>query len=249
MKFVFLFYFGLAFTINSFSSVADSTESKEKYSVLVIPYRPSMHLSDADVDISQGSEMEMPEMRAALRQGIVSMLNKKISEVNDVRGFNNDFVNSDDRDMEVLYHSLLFEGDTVYPVKDPKRYAEKVSLPVKKHSKISWPKQETNYMNIEINDDMLIPDLSKKYNSDYIIFLNEIDIKTHFEDCINLAMKIYRRDIKIHYSIFDKSGKQVYGDVAVSNFGSNTNDVNVIMKENFPSISDYILKSFNKAVN
>ena len=62
-------------------------------------------------------------------------------------------------------------------------------------------------------------------------------------------MKIYRRDLKVHYSIFDKTGKQLYGDVAVSHFGSNTNEVKEIINENFQTISDYILKSFNTVLN
>jgi hypothetical protein len=244
MKSVLIFIGFLSLSLFSFASNPDSSTANVTSSVLVIPYMPSMHLSDADNDIAEGSQMEMPQMRSTLRQGIVKALNKKFTNVYNVRGFNNDFVNDDNRDMDVLYHTLLFQGDTTYPLKYPARFAIKDTVPQKKGS--VKPKPETRYMNVGIYDEMLIPDLSKKYNSDYIIFLNEIDIKTHFEDCMNLALKIYRRDLKIHYSIFDKTGKQLYGDVAVSHFGSGTNDVNEIINENFPSISDYILNSFNK---
>ena len=228
------------------SSLPDSSSTNEQASVLVIPYMPAMHLSDADYDISEGSQLEMPKMRSALRQGIVKALNKKFAEVYNVQRLNSDYVNDDNRDMDVLYHTLLFEGDSVYPLKNPKRFAIKDTVPVKKGT--TKLKPESQYMNVGIYDEMLVPDLSKKYNANYIIFLNEIDIKTHFDDCLNLALKIYRRDLKIHYSIFDKTGKQIYGDVAVSHFGSNTNDVNEIINENFPTISNYILTSFNKVV-
>ena len=228
------------------ASVSDTSIVNEQATVIVIPYMPAMHLSDADYDIAEGSQMEMPKMRSALRQGIVKALNKKFAEVYNVQRLNSDFVNDDNRDMDVLYHTLLFEGDSVYPSKNPIRFAIKDTVPVKKGTKKLKP--ESQYMNVGIYDEMLIPDLSKKYNANYIIFLNEIDIKTHFDDCLNLALKIYRRDLKIHYSIFDKSGKQIYGDVAVSHFGSNTNDVNEIINENFPSISNYILTSLKKVV-
>lgn len=98
-------------------------------------------------------------------------------------------------------------------------------------------------MNVVVRDPALLPDLAKKYNNDYFIFLNEVDIKTHFEDCINLALKIYQREIKVHYTIFDKKGNQVYGDVAVVQFPSNENRVDEIVKQNFPKISDYVLGS------
>ena len=246
MKSVFAIFIIIGLWHFSWSSPLDSLKVNEPASVLIIPYMPAMHLSDADYDISDGSQMEMPILRSRLRKGLLKALNKQFAEVYNVRGFNNDFVNDDNRDLDLLYHTLLFEGDSVYPLKNPSRFAIKDTMPVKKGTVKRKP--EVQYMNVGIYDAMLIPDLSKKYNANYIIFLNEIDIKTHFDDCLNLALKIYRRDLKVHYSIFDKTGKQIYGDVAVSHFGSNTNDVNEIISENFPAISDYILKSFDRAV-
>ena len=246
MKGVFVFVFLMSQLFFSLASIPDSSIINESISVLVVPYMPAMHLSDADNDISDESQMEMPKMRSTLRQGLLKELNKQFAEVYNIRRFNNDFVNDDNSDLDVLYHTLLFEGDSVYPLKDPARFAIKDSAAVKKGSKKLTP--EIQYMNVGIYDNMLITDLSKKYDADYIIFLNEIDIKTHFEDCLNLALKIYRRDIKIHYSIFDKTGKQIYGDVAVSHFASNSNDVHEIINANFPTISKYILASLDKAL-
>jgi hypothetical protein len=214
------------------------------HTVLIVPYNKSMHLSDADMDISNGSEMEMPEMRETLRDELVKSLNKKFAIVSDYKESSDDFVKQDEGGLDYLYHSLLYSSDSVYTLKDPQRFAVKDTIRTKD---IKALKKESNYINVQINDQYLIPDLSKKYKADYIIFLNEFDIKTHFDDCINLALRIYRRDLKVHYSIFDKYGKQVYGDVAVAYFDSNSNDVNEIAAKNFPVISDYILQSFDKA--
>lgn len=214
-----------------------------RQSVLVVPYNRMMHLSDADIDIAQGSDMEMPAMRESLRNGLIASLNKNFAEVYDVRERSRNFVKDDDGEMDVLYHSLLYQGDSIYPLKDPKRYAVNDTNTVKDIKKL---KKEAKYINVQINDQYLISDLSKKYDADYIIFLNEIDIKTHFDDCLNLALKIYRRDVKVHYSIFDKSGRQLYGDVAVAYFDSNSNDVQEIIENNFPAISNYVVNSFER---
>ncbi len=227
-------------------ATTDSSDAGIKHaSVLIIPYMPAMHLSDADPDISQGSEMNPQQMRETLRMGLLKELNKNFAEVYDMKRVNNDFVRGDNRDTEALYHSLMFSTDSVYTLKDPKKFAVRDTLPKKKSGNKIKP--ETKYINATVQDEMLIPDYAEKYDADYIIILNEMDIKTHSEDCINLALKIYRRDLMVHYSIFDKTGKQVYGDVAVSHFGTNTNDVNEIMKENFPSISRQILVAFERA--
>ena len=68
MKNTFVFIFILISTSIA-ASVPDTVAANPHPSILVIPYMPAMHLSDADVDISQGSEMEIPEMRATLRRG------------------------------------------------------------------------------------------------------------------------------------------------------------------------------------
>ena len=237
--------FSLLLLLNCCAIFANSIQPDSllsRASVLVIPYMPDMHLSDADPDIAIGSEMEFPEMRSELRKGLVRALNKNFQEIYDVPGLQKDFANQSERDIEILYHSLQYENDTVYTLKESKRFALVDSL-----GKKLKPRKETTYINIGIADEMLIPDYSKKYNADYFIFLNELDIKTYYDDCLNLALKIYRRDLKVHYSIFNKSGKQIYGDVAIASFDTNTNDVKEINSKYFPVIANYILTSFSKA--
>jgi len=84
--------------------------------------------------------------------------------------------------------------------------------------------------------------LSEKYGTDLFVFLNQFEIKTNYNDCLDLALKIYRRQFKVHYSIYDGNGKQLYGDVAVVDFPSNTNDTSEIIKENFQKIADAIVQ-------
>jgi hypothetical protein len=247
MKNILAFLFFAFALSNNYASKPDTASVKENISVLVIPYKPAMHLSDADPDISIESQMQMPEMRATFRNGLIKELNKNFAEVYDTKGMNNDFVRGDNRDLNVLYHALVFENDSTYPQKYPSKFAVRDTTPKKKNARVY--KKDLNYINVGIYDEMLIPDFTKKYNADYLIFINELDIKTHFDDCLNLALKIYRRDLKVHYSIFDKNGKQVYGDVAVSHFESNANDVDEIIQKNFPSISQQVLASLQRIAN
>ena len=101
-------------------------------------------------------------------------------------------------------------------------------------------------MNIKLSHPELLTKLSEKYGTDLFVFLNQFEMKTHYDDCLDLALKIYKRELKVHYSIFDATGKQLYGDVAVVYFPSNSNDIIEIMSRNFPKISDYIAKTVPK---
>ncbi|MBK9524556.1 MAG: hypothetical protein IPO39_07305 [Bacteroidetes bacterium] len=231
------------FSGNTFASSPDSTITPSA-SILVIPYMPAMHLSDADFDIAEESEMDQGEIRTRLRSGLVKALNKQFSEIYDIRVPEQDFVEQDMRDMDIIYHSLAFEQDTIYPVKHPQKDSTLLKKKLfRKSDNKSYKPIDKNYMNVVVRDPGLLPDMAKKYNNDYFIFLNELDIKTHFDDCINLAMKIYQREIKVHYTIFDRTGKQVYGDVAVVQFPSNENRVDELANQNFPKVADYVLES------
>ena len=227
--------------------IAQSTEPPipTKPTILVIPYMPAMHLSDADQDISEESEMNINDVRVAFRTGIVKKLNQQFSEIYDARVPDEGFVSRSEKDYDMLYHSIAFEQDSTSPIKNPKRFA--VVDTTIKGKKTKQKEIDKTYINGAVRDPQLLPDYSKKYGADYFILLNEFDIKTHFDDCIDLALKIYRRDLKIHYTIYNKRGQELYGDVAVVHFPSNNNNVNQIIDQNFPKIADYVYQSFLKS--
>jgi len=217
---------------------------QRQLSFLIVPYKPMMHLSDADNDLARYSEMNQQEVRNQLRLGLLKNLNTKLVMEYEVKIPDQDFVESDDRDLELIYNSLAFGEDTVFPLK---ANSKKDSMHWKKKIfKAETPTKKTidkTYINVDFYDQHLLSDLATKYRSDYFIFLNELDIKTNFADCLDLALKIYQRELKVHYSVFDRTGKQVFGDVAVVNFPSNSNDVDEIIASNFPGISDHIISS------
>ena len=100
-------------------------------------------------------------------------------------------------------------------------------------------------MNVGFHDQLLLKDLGRNFGVDRIVLLNEVDIITHTDDCLDLALQIYRRELKVHFSVFTSSGKQVYGGVAHADFPSNSNDVQEILKRVAPSIADQVRRGAN----
>ncbi len=232
-----------SFLLFTISTSAQSTDPAPEYkpTILVIPYLPAMHLSDADQDIAEESGMDIGEVRERFRTGIVQKLNQRFVEVYDARVPDEGFVSKSDKDFDMIYHSIAFEQDSTSPMKDPAKFA--VVDTTIKGKKTKKKDIDKTFINGNVRDPQLLPDFAKKYNADYFILLNEFDIKTHFDDCIDLALKIYRRDLKIHYTIYNKRGQQIYGDVAVVHFASNNNNAKQIIDENFPKIADYVFNS------
>jgi hypothetical protein len=217
---------------------------ERKISVMVIPYMPAMHMSDADQDIAEESQMEIGQVRAEFRKGIIRKMNQRFVEVYDAQVPNESFVASNTGDIDMIYHSLAFESDSTSPMKNPKKFAVvDTAITGKKTKKKEIDK---TYINAVPRDPQLLPDFAKKYNADYFVMLNEFDIKTHFDDCIDLALKIYRRDLKFHYTIYNHRGEKLYGDVAVVHFPSNENNVEQIVEANFGKVADYVFESLRK---
>ena len=232
-----------AFLISLFPGIANAQDasappdSTKRHKVLLIPYNPMMHLSDADNDIAEYSGKDPETLRKMFRAGLTQKVNGKIFEVYDTESLLTDYAKGNDGDLEIIYGSLGYAMEDVIPLKKDSVDSNGKKIKVKKEKEV---KHDPKYMNVKLSHPELLKMLSQKYGTDLFVFINQFEIKTDYDDCINYQLKIYNREVKVHFSIFDESGRQLAGDVAVSVFPSNSNDPGEIMTGNFPSISSYI---------
>ncbi len=247
--FFFLFLFVASVVTAQTVSPAQNTSAADTVykKILLVPYNPIMHLSDADIDIMEYMQQTENVIRAAFRKGLLQGIAAKLSGVCETFPMRGDIAKETQKDLDMIYGSINYNMDTVFPVAHPvKDSLQKKSLFSKNHAPKVKEIHDLKYMNITFSHPELLKMLSAKYENDLFVFLNQFEIKTNYSDCLDLALKIYRRQLKVHYSVFDATGKQLYGDVAVVDFPSNTNDISEIMRGTFPKISDYIVKSIPK---
>lgn len=240
IKLVFVLFF-LPFSL--FAQQPTGTVDTILYSkILIIPYNPMMHLSDADDDIAEYSEKNKEQIRAQFRSGLLQSVDVQLMTSYETYTFQTNVGRDEHLDLETIYGSLNYRMDTVYAgnraSKDTTRLVQKLFG----NTKAKPTNQPVRYMNVKLSHPELLAMYSKKFGTDLFLFLNQFEVITHYDDCYDLALKTYRREIKVDYSVFDATGKQVYGDVAVVNFSTGMNDVNEIIAKNFPVISDYIYK-------
>lgn len=223
-------------------SFGQPVEPRENSRVLLIPYAPAMHLSMVDAELSMGSGMDIGEVRETLRNNLLRSLNTAMAGDRQVDVLKSDHVAAEDGSDQLIYHSLYYQQDTIWPIKFrglDSLLKKKVSYTVKNKLR----PVEKAYINIGFHDQRLLGELAENYQADVFLFLNEFEIKDNFKDCMDLAGEVHDREVRVHYSVFDRSGKQLYGDVAVAHLWSNVNDVEAVMRSTFPSITDYILGS------
>lgn len=224
----------------------DSSASIRQHKILIIPYEPRMHLSDADLDISEYSEITPPEVRAMMRNGFAEALNATLKSSYQTYSLMQDLRPESRQQLQRIYGSIDYSFDTSYAILHPRpdsaalkgRWNENKAR--KKELEKRTASGDVKYMNVKVFDPDLISSLCHTYNADMVVFLTQAEIKTHSRDCMDFQSQIYERDIKIHYSVFDSEGMQLYGDVASVRFPSNSNEIGTIMTKNFPVLSESI---------
>lgn len=254
---VFLIAVGLLQAISAGAYAQDKPNA-----VMIIPFDPNMYFSDADEQLSKYNDKSIKEIRTLFRYGLNINVNAKILSLYQTRPLLTDTAKGAVEDLYAIYKGISYFKDKSIPVAAEEEKAltneEKKKMFVAKKneesdaqtaSSLKQPVIRHEYMNVKIHDKRMLLYLKEKYGTDVFVFLNQFDLVTNYEHCLDRATNTFERDIKVHFSILDYTGKQLAGDVAIVHFPSNSNDVTEIMRDNFPVIADYVAGGFQRDLN
>lgn len=219
--------------------------------VMIIPYDERYYLSDADRDIMQVSTAMPEHFRKYFRfqvdrnvQRYVSLNYPCISLLNDTA----------DELEETMYEILAKTGyrfEKVIPVEPAINRLLEMEIKLEKEgekytdsktaSMYIPAKKDGMYMHAIVKDGAkLFKKMKEKYQVDYFVFLTQLEIKTNYNSCMDIAKKIYRREIMLHFTIYDGQGKVVAGSYATAHIPSDRNEASMIAGECFPELAKYI---------
>lgn len=258
-------FFLLLFLAPFFASEIVAQETKDDYArVMIIPFDPNLYFSDSDDQLSKQNSKSIKEIRTQFRYGLNFNVNAKILSRYATRPLLTDTMKTAREDLNLIYRDISYFKDKSMPSEEMKKKmeeekrAEKNPFTLKKKdaeseaqatSKLDNHVVAQEYMNVKIHQTEMLAYLQKKYETDIFVFINQFELVTNYEHCLDRATNTFERDIKVHFSIFDATGKQLAGDVAIAHFSSNTNDLTEIIRNNFPIISEYLAGNLpNKAV-
>ena len=103
--------------------------------------------------------------------------------------------------------------------------------------------EDDRYMRLNWSKPEFLEQLNAIYQPDYIVTINQFEIRTNYQKCIDRELGKYARIIKVHYNVFKPTGEQVYGDVVSAHYNSSNDDINAIIQDNFGILSEYIFQS------
>ena len=235
----------------------------EAYKILLIPFDPKLYMSEIDKNIAKESNMNFDQIRNNFRFALDENIFIEFKQRYSIFSLLSD-TNKTSLDLNYIYQSIGYKYDVV-PKENPsnennmKKMIGKVTNPLKEKEE-DKPKiqngqlavemnSDKRFMNTVISDPNLLTFLNKKYLSDIFIFINELDIKNDLSSSFDINANTYQREVTVHYSIFNKEGKNIHSGVAVTHFSSDLNNPKKIAASCFASVAQTIFSGFSSLVS
>lgn len=226
---------------------ASAQDTIKNTSILLVPFQPEYYLSDAERDIMEQTKRSPEEYRNYFRK----TLDLKIQAELEVYGPCVSLLQDTSKRGRQLLAQFYAKAGYSYANPVGKRSPSKSEIKKQKKKFTLQPDAHTapqsittrgdsKFMQLELNDTTFLDYLFQLYQSDYIVSINQFEIKTNYNSCIDIANKIYRRELLIHYSILKADGKQVRGNFCMEFFPSSSNSDREIVERTFPGIASCI---------
>lgn len=243
-------------TVLQSDDAVEETETKVK--VLVIPFHElRYYFSDCDKNVSKASKVDLPNVRKSYMLGLDYAAEEKMEKAYEPLNLAQMKDSIDKATLGEFYDNVSYAYET------PARAMTKKQATVMSKMKERWKsigakEKETlndmeSYATVDANDKEYmrlnwknpeyLSKLNELYSPEYIVTINQFEIKTDYEKCIDRDLGKFARQIKVHYNIFRPDGKQIYGDVVTARYNSTSDDINKIIQDNFGILADYITQS------
>jgi hypothetical protein len=215
--------------------------------IMVVPFEPQMYMGDIGEKIYIESKWNFKQLSEYFRHQLDNQLKLKLQSISSpVVTFYADSSKTS-KDLEYIYKSTTLSFDPIDKPASP-TVANKKENNIKNGQLAVEISNDKKFTNAKFSDKELIPYLNKKYNSQYFVFINELDLKTVMES-YDLATDSYQREATVHYTIVDDKSKLITAGAASYRFSSKTNEPKKIVSQTFSPIAAYIAAKLDTAIN
>lgn len=266
MKKIIICVFAIASILNATAQNSTTGKSEEtvagnngKTSVLVIPFESKMYLSDIDRDLSEANDLNFQDIKAKFRAALDREIFIALKPYYNPLSFYAIAPQESRAELAYIYNSIGYKYEVVpqEEVVKKENTATKLLGKFKKKEKeeeyieagmrngeiVSQVDNREKYMKTTLPNPKLLPTLNEKYRVSHYIFINQLDIKRSADMRYVASSEQYKREIKVHYTIVDNTGKEVSSGAIKSRFPSNVNDIDKIIKVQFPLIAQRIVSN------
>ena len=212
--------------------------------IMIIPFEPKLYMSEIDRKINEKTKWNFEQIRENFRHQLENQLKLKLKPIGKVVSFYTDSAKMS-KDLLTIYKSTALSYELIETPKVPAATTEEGGIT--KGQLTVEVNTDKKFMNLKINDSNLLTSLHKKYKTEYFVFINQLDIKNDM-DSYDIATDTYQREITVHYSTFNKEGKNILAGIATTRFSSKESEPKKIVSLQFSIIASKITARFVAAV-
>ncbi len=264
MKKVIICLFAISSIITTFGQNTTSGDpekpiTSDKPSVLIVPFESKMYLSDIDKDLALKNEMNFQDIKAKFRAALDQNIYIALKQYFKPLSFYSIEPQESRKELVYIYNSIGFKYEVVPEevvvkkesvgtklvgkFKKKEKEEEPIKAGIQNGEVVSQVDNREKYMKTTLASETLLPNLNKKYQASYYIFVNQLDIKRAADMRYVASEEQYKRELKVHYTIFDNAGNEVSSGAIKSRFASGQNDIDKIIKEQFPLVAERIVNN------
>jgi hypothetical protein len=245
-KYLFLFLLLNTSLLLAQDGVRNAESSGMKGKIMIVPFEPKLYMSEIDMKVNEVTKWNFQQIRENFRHQLDNQLKIKLQSLGTVLSFYADSVKTW-KDLMYAYKSTSLSFDL--PEK-PTQATVATPVPTKiKDGQVQVAiDNNKKFTNTKITDNELLPYLNKKYESEYFVFINELDLK-NILDSYNMSNDSYDREVTVHYSILDKTGKTISAGAATAKFSSLENNPRKIVANCFAPIAAAITAKLDAILN
>ncbi|MFT5666018.1 MAG: hypothetical protein ACI9DK_000195 [Vicingaceae bacterium] len=232
----------------------DDAINLSQKSVLVVPFESKMYLSDINKALAETNSLTSNQIIQRFTSAIDQSIYYAFAEKCSVSSFYQVEDSSAVEDLKYVFDNLELEYELVSKtVKKSKAKELKDKLNREEddsyqRGRITNGQIETKrdvrerYMKAVISDNSMLDSMHFKFNNDFFLFVNQLDIKNDYSDMIAVQKGTFDRIIKLHYTLYAKDGSILTTGISKTYFSNKENNINTIITNNFPILARYIFE-------
>lgn len=232
-------------------------EEVEKDKVVIVPFEPRMYISDINRSLATENNMSSKQIAAKFRAALDQNIFLALKTYHNPFSFYTIDEKEAIKELSYIYNSIGYK----YEVMPQEEIVEKETLGKKFLNKIKKKEEEEpqpieakihngeivsqvdnreKYMKTNLSNNNLLATLNKKYQAKHYLFINQLDIKRGADVNYQATENAYKREIKVHYTIFDANAEVVSSGAVKSLFATSQNNMDKIIKTQIPLIAQNI---------
>lgn len=228
---------------------------------MLIPLEPEMIFNDSETEMMKENKTKISEIRFKFQQAINDNIQAQIIDGKGLQTHSlfNDTSKQAAIDLKKLYANLNYGKSENPEFNNQKKKPFFIKIKEKINKKIDddtanteeigivKDKPSENYINVTFRNNKILQEMNDKYNTDYFVFINQLELKTNYESCLDRSINLFKRDYDLHYSVYDATGKQVAGGISSIHVNKSSNDLNDIIQKYIPKLVDNVKMGLNGA--